>query len=166
MNRRGRIRSTLSLACLTCRLNLTPYCAKHSPRTGHCRKLCVGVYDPRPHCQSALGLFQLTLTAYDGRVCLSSCSIRCLADGLNLQDSVAKLLVDYVDALLRKGGLPEPPEESEIEGRLDDLIALYASSPRCSVQSHNLLLELVAAVCQSACTTHVCHILQICAPEG
>jgi hypothetical protein len=33
--------------------------------------------------------------------------------------------VDYVDALLRKGGLPEPPEESQVEGRLDDLITLY-----------------------------------------
>ena len=38
---------------------------------------------------------------------------------------MAKLLVDYVDALLRKGGLPEPPEESQVEGRLDELITLY-----------------------------------------
>eukprot|EP01043_Picozoa_sp_COSAG02_P052480 COSAG02_NODE_5662_length_4145_cov_2.169056_3_plen_54_part_00 len=52
---------------------------------------------------------------------------------------MAKLLVDYVDALLRKGGLPKPPEESEIEGRLDDLITLYASIPHCSVQPHHLL---------------------------
>lgn len=59
---------------------------------------------------------------------------RCLADGLNLQDSVAKLLVDYVDALLRKGGLPEPPEEREIEGRLDDLITLCVSSPCLPMQ--------------------------------
>lgn len=61
---------------------------------------------------------------------------RCLADGLNLQDSVAKLLVDYVDALLRKGGLPEPPEESQVEGRLDDLITLYVHLKDKDVFNH------------------------------
>ena len=35
--------------------------------------------------------------------------------------------MDYVDALLRKGGLPKPPEDSEIEGRLDALITLCVS---------------------------------------
>ena len=50
---------------------------------------------------------------------------RCLADGLNLRDSVAKQLVDYVDALLRKGGLPQPPEESAVEGCLEQVLTLY-----------------------------------------
>ena len=63
--------------------------------------------------------------------CVSRVLFRCLADGLNLNESVAKLLVDYVDALLRKGGLPQPPEESEVEGRLDDLIQLCEPS-KCS----------------------------------
>ena len=54
---------------------------------------------------------------------------------------MAKLLVDYVDALLRKGGLPKPPEENEIEGRLDDLITLYAYSPRFSAQPQCFLFQ-------------------------
>ena len=33
--------------------------------------------------------------------------------------------MDYVDALLRKGGLPQPPEESAVEGCLEQVLTLY-----------------------------------------
>ena len=35
-------------------------------------------------------------------------------------------MVDYVDALLRKGGLPIGPEEAEVEARIVDLVGLYS----------------------------------------
>ena len=56
--------------------------------------------------------------------------------------------MDYVDALLRKGGLPEPPEEREIEGRLDDIITLCVSSPCIAI-----------AVCYCAMSVLICALL-------
>ena len=55
--------------------------------------------------------------------------------------------VDYVDALLRKGGLPEPPEESQVEGRLDDLITLYLlRTVPCHVMRCHVMFLVVAVM--------------------
>jgi cullin 3 len=50
---------------------------------------------------------------------------RCLGGAINLRDSVAKQMVNFCDALLRKGGLPDPPSEPEVERKLDELVGLY-----------------------------------------
>ena len=78
----------------------------------------------------------------------SLCFASVLADALNLQNVVAKLLVDYVDALLRKGGLKNPPEESQIEGRLDDLITLYVYSAALQTFLISVWLNLFWSFCR------------------
>eukprot|EP01052_Picozoa_sp_SAG31_P014213 SAG31_NODE_875_length_11316_cov_8.924044_2_plen_826_part_00 len=44
---------------------------------------------------------------------------------LNIDNSTTKLLVEYVDALLKKGGVPNPPEDDAVESLLMDVITFY-----------------------------------------